>query len=160
MTDVAQKCLIDCSVVEVQPAVTDPASGAVLIPPVLQLATVSMVDLTDDEAAQAQTDEQAWQERQTTESATVAATNQQTLLHQRNRWIGETDAYMLPADAFPSDMPDDVKEAISTSQSAIAEWRQQLRDWPATVADWTAPPALPQPPQITLASGRQLIIVT
>lgn len=90
----------------------------------------------------------------------LTATNQANVLHQRNRWLAQTDPYVLPTGALPSDMPADVLDAIKASQSQIVAWRQQLRDYPGSVTDWTKPPPLPAPPNIPLSSGRQLIIVT
>lgn len=92
--------------------------------------------------------------------ASVAATNKANLLHQRNRWLAQTDPYVLPVPSLPADMPQDVLDAISKNQQTIIGWRQALRDYPGTVTDWTRPPALPSPPPIPLPSGRQLIIVT
>jgi len=97
---------------------------------------------------------------QTAATAKLEATNQANLLHERNRWLAQTDPYMLAPANFPSDMPADVQAAITANLAAIQTWRQQLRDWPSTVTDWTQPPPLPTPPSITLPSGRQLIIVT
>jgi hypothetical protein len=108
-------------------------------------------------------DDSAHQTAAATAAATrTAATNQATLIHERNRWLAQTDPYVLPTASLPSDMPADVLAAIadSANQAAIAAWRQQLRDWPGTVTDWTNPPPLPAPPSIPLPSGRQLIIVT
>jgi hypothetical protein len=92
----------------------------------------------------------------------VRATNQGNILHQRNRWLAQTDPYVLPVPSLPADMPQDVLTAISdkNNQAAIMAWRQALRDYPLTVTDWARPPALPPPPPIPLPSGRQLIIVT
>lgn len=94
------------------------------------------------------------------ETARTIAVNQGTLLRQRNRWLAQTDPYMLPVAAFPTDTPAEIKTAISNNLDAIRIWRQKLRDWPATVTDWTQPGELPAPPTITLASGRSLIILT
>lgn len=97
--------------------------------------------------------------------AKVAATNKAMVLHQRNRWLAQTDPYVLPDASLPADMPADVLSVLTAEgtpsvQDQIKTWRQALRDYPATVTDWTAPPPLPAAPQITLASGRALIIVT
>lgn len=90
------------------------------------------------------------------------AANQASILHERNRWLAQTDPFVLPTASLPADMPADVLAAISDSgsQQEILAWRQQLRDYPSTVTDWARPPALPTPPSIPLPSGRQLIIVT
>ena len=73
----------------------------------------------------------------------IAAENKATILHARNRWLGETDAFMLPTPSFPSDMPAAVQQAITSNLSEIEAWRKQLRDYPTTVTDWTKPPPLP-----------------
>ena len=95
----------------------------------------------------------------------AAVTNMATLLHTRNRWLVETDTYVLPVDALPADMPNEVKAVLAaqgtpTVQQRIETWRAELRAYPATVTDWTTPPPLPSPPDIRLPSGRALIIVT
>lgn len=179
----APALVIDCTTVEIEPAVIDPATGNVLKPPVLQPPQQYVVPLDGTTAFRAESGEEVtydqvgitgppetvdeWNARQTEAAAEVSAaleraalTNQQTLLHTRNRWLGESDAYMLPTNAFPADMPDEVKQAIAGNQAELEAWRKQLRDWPSTVTDWADPPALPAPPSITLTSGRQLIIVT
>lgn len=94
--------------------------------------------------------------------ASFRVANEQNLIHERNRWLAQTDPYVLPTASLPADMPSDVLTAISDSanQSAITAWRQSLRDYPSTVSDWARPPQLPSPPTIELPSGRALIIVT
>ena len=99
------------------------------------------------------------------DAARVAATNKASLLHERNRWLTETDPYVLPVPSLPSDMPGDVLNVLAAQgtpsvQDQLKAWRQDLREYPATVTDWTAPPPLPAPPNITLPSGRPLVIVT
>ncbi|MDE2105126.1 MAG: hypothetical protein KGL39_48305 [Patescibacteria group bacterium] len=99
------------------------------------------------------------------ETATLAAANKATLIHERNRWLAESDTYVLPPAALPPDLPADVVAVLTAGgtpspQDQLKAWRQALRDWPSTVADWTNPGPLPSPPSLTLASGRPLLILT
>ena len=118
------------------------------------------VPLSDEELAQQTADEAAAAANETAEQAALAAANQRSLIQQRNRWLVETDAYLIPAASAPPDMPTDVQAAVTANIAAIKSWRQQLRDWPATITDWTKPGSLPAPPNIALPSGRQLIITS
>ncbi len=116
-------------------------------------------------AAAATTDFDPIRKRVAVARATLAATNRATILHERNRWLTETDPYVLPVSSLPGDLPGDVLGVLAAQgtpsvQDQLRAWRQQLRDYPATVTDWTNPPPLPAPPNITLPSGRALIIVT
>lgn len=94
--------------------------------------------------------------------ASVRAANEENVIHERNRWLAQTDPFVLPTASLPADMPSDVLTAVadSANQDAIKTWRQALRDYPSTVTDWAQPLALPAPPAIELPSGRLLIIVT
>lgn len=92
--------------------------------------------------------------------ASYGLSHESSLLQMRNRWLAQTDPYLLQPATFPQDMPGEVQTAITGNLAAIETWRQSLRDYPGTVTDWTRPPALPSPPAILLPSGRQLIIVT
>lgn len=114
--------------------------------------------MTDAEYAQWQTDQAAAAAAAQAATQRLGFANQATLLHERNRWLAQSDPYVLASP--PPDMPADVASAVKSGQAALLAWRQALRDWPTTVTDWTAPPPLPAAPTITLPSGRPLIIVT
>ena len=99
------------------------------------------------------------------DAAKLAASNKAALLHERNRWLAQTDPFVLPEPALPADMPADVLGVLTAGgtpsvRDQITAWRQALRDYPGAVEDWTQPPPLPAPPAIKLPSGRNLIIVT
>lgn len=69
-----------------------------------------------------------------------------SLRARRDRWLAQTDALMLPDAAFPTDMPQALKDAVSANRPAWRAFRQALRDYPATVTDPLSPPDFPQPP--------------
>lgn len=103
----------------------------------------------------------AWHSASSSAAARVlAGTNKAVILHQRNRWLTETDPYMLPAPSFPTDMPQALVDAITAHLALLQTWRAQLRDYPSTVTDWTSPPPLPSPPAIQLATGGTLVLVS
>lgn len=104
---------------------------------------ITVVPLDAAQLAQKKTDDQA-------AAAAADAQRQRAIVElrmQRDRWLAQTDALMLPDAALPSDMPQAVKDAVAANRAKWATFRQQLRDYPSTVTDPLNPPAFPTQPQ-------------
>lgn len=124
--------VIDCTIVELEPAVRD-ATGAVIKPPVLQMPTQTLVDLSGDRLTQWQTDQQAATDAALLAEATAQARAWVNLRMIRDRWLAQTDYIEVFLASGFSPLPAAIQDAVTANSAGWLAWRQGLRDLPSTV---------------------------
>lgn len=138
MTEIAPIARIDCSVIELEPAVVD-ALGNVVSPPVLQLPDLQMVDPTDEEIAQIQADQEAHAAAQAAYQA-APATAADHAAASADLVTEKLATVPIPRDQLPAIL----QGLLGEASSAIPFFEKYALDPSPTAQQWTDFQTLPQ----------------